>query len=259
MNRFLLLSILLTLALSVMAQATWSLELEAYAGLSGTNEGENTFGMVSSTVAFEHDWQENLYLSRGAGVVIGYRLSHDWELQAGLAFRQLGTLANLSYREYSVETPQQTNQSTEFRLSQRQFAPSISARYFFLDEHSRVQPFLSFGGQAARLLNFSLSSRMVEERVVQRNNDVFAREEVTTGNETQQTTNWNFNWFTAIGLRWNRFSVRLQYDWEAFPQTSLFSVDQVGYPHRCYSCQLSERAQLPQLRQTSLRFSYRFL
>ncbi len=257
MNRFLLLLFGFAFSWSLMAQSHWSLALESYVGISGSDRSEGALGNLSSTVLFSDNWQENLYLSRGVGLVAGYRIKRAWEIQVGASFQQVGANAQLTQEEYSLETLEQTNLTTDLRFSQQQLVPSINLNYHLLSSHCQVRPFISIGGQAAHLLGFGLSSKTVQEQLFQNNPELLTREEVYTGGASQSSNAWRIGWFTAFGLQWKRWSFHLRYDWESFPQLRLFPSNRLGYLDDCYACQFAERASTPQLQQASFRLSYR--
>lgn len=258
MIRFLLLVAFGLSCASVLAQTNWSLELEAHAGLSGQNYYEGAIGNATNTVLFSDDWEEGYYLSRGAGLVVGYQLHHSLELRMQATFRQLGVVASLTQQEYDLESLRRTTQTTDFHLAQQQISPAISARFYLTERESRVRPFVSIGGQAVRLLRYRLESKTAGEQHYQDNPEILVQEEVIAEIETERSSAWRLGWFTAFGVKWGRFSLHLQYDWDTYPQLRLFPTTDVGYLTDCYSCRLAERASTPQLQQATVRFGYRF-
>ncbi len=257
MRRLLLLFACCLFGLFIAAQSPWSVEAELGIGLSGNNDQEQTFGSLNSTTAYTDTWQERLVPTWNVGFTLNYALNRHWQLSAGLGLKQVGAQAELSRVEQYWESSLQISQSRHLRLRQYQLAAQISARYALLDGRNRAQPFILFGGQTIRLLAQGIALENDFDGRGPRARDIFTRDEIPAELQNIQLNPWGMNFFMGFGVRLNQFSIHLQYDWQAFPQGSLFYTDRGLYLPSCYTCQFVERSTQPLLRQTSLRLSYR--
>ncbi|MEL7251007.1 MAG: outer membrane beta-barrel protein [Bacteroidota bacterium] len=257
MRRILLLSALCTFALLLSAQSPWSLAAEIGVGLSGNSEQEQTFGFLNSSISYTDTWQERPVPTFNVGFHINYVLDRQWQLSAGLVFRQVGARADLTRNEFYQESSLKISQARHMRFQQRQLAAQFSARYKLLDGRNLAQPFVLFGAQAVRLFSQRVSWDNNFVGRGPRGRDIFARDENPDQVQLHQANPWGMNLFMGVGVQLKRVSVHLQYDWQAFPQGNLLYADRGVYLPTCYTCQFVERSTQPLLRHTSIRLGYR--